>query len=89
VMSSLTETYNRLQCQTVLYVPKEAMQYPIDLASRDRELCSRLEAAMVHWIRQIKEVVMNQRMTENDYGTGPLEEIQFWKSRSEELIISL
>ncbi|XP_035710852.1 uncharacterized protein LOC118436569 [Folsomia candida] len=51
-MSSITETHNRLLCQTVLYVPKEALSAPIDIVSKDKEICSRLEAAMVHWIRQ-------------------------------------
>lgn len=52
-MSSITETHNRLLCQTVLYVPKEALSAPIDIVSKDKEICSRLEAAMVHWIRQV------------------------------------
>jgi hypothetical protein len=80
-MGSITETYNRLQCQTVLYVPREATASPIDVASRDKELCARLEAAMVHWIRQIKEVVMNQSMEDQDYWAGPLDEIAFWETR--------
>jgi len=43
IMSSVTETHNRLLCQTVLYVPREATESPIDIASKNKELCARLE----------------------------------------------
>jgi len=46
-MSSVTETHHRLQCQTVLYVPKEALASPIDIASKNKELCARLESKFV------------------------------------------
>lgn len=46
LMSSVTETYHRLQLQTVLYVPEEAMAMPIDVASKDKDLCARLESKL-------------------------------------------
>lgn len=36
---------------------------------------------MIHWTRQIKEVLSNQDAVETDENSGPLEEIQFWRSR--------
>ncbi len=37
---------------------------------------------MVNWIRQIKEVLSNQTMADSDDWSGPLDEIAFWQSRS-------
>lgn len=45
-MSCITETHNRLMCQTVLFVPHEALGAPIDIVSKDKELCSRLEGGL-------------------------------------------
>lgn len=40
---------------------------------------------MIHWIRQIKEVLNSQDAYETSENAGPLEEIEFWKSRCEDL----
>ena len=47
-MGAVTETHHRMQDQTVLYVPKEALTVPVDLASKDRDLCARLEGKNVN-----------------------------------------
>ena len=41
--------------------------------------------AMIHWTRQIKEVLNSQHAVETSENAGPLEEIEFWQSRSEDL----
>ncbi len=36
---------------------------------------------MIHWTRQIKELLSNQDANEIVENAGPLEEIEFWRSR--------
>lgn len=40
---------------------------------------------MIHWTRQIKEVLRAQEAVESRESTGPLEEIAFWKNRCGDL----
>ncbi len=40
---------------------------------------------MIHWTRQIKEVLANQEALESADSSGPLEEIEFWRARCEDL----
>lgn len=42
-------------------------------------------AAMIHWTRQIKEVLSAQDALQTSENAGPLEEIQFWKDRCADL----
>lgn len=40
---------------------------------------------MIHWTRQIKEVLRAQEAVESRESSGPLEEIQFWRNRCTDL----
>ena len=40
---------------------------------------------MIHWARQIKEVLSSQDAFEMAENSGPLEEIEFWKNRCADL----
>ena len=40
---------------------------------------------MIHWTRQIKEVLSAQEAVETNENDGPLEEIQFWRNRCADL----
>ena len=40
-----------------------------------------ITAAMIHWTRQIKEVLSAQEALETAESSGPLEEIDFWNNR--------
>ena len=40
---------------------------------------------MVHWTRQIKEVLASQDAIETSENAGPLEEIEFWHNRCTDL----
>ena len=40
-----------------------------------------ITAAMIHWTRQIKEVLSAQDALETAESSGPLEEIDFWNNR--------
>ena len=42
-------------------------------------------AAMIHWARQIKEVLSTQDAYEMAENSGPLDEIEFWKARCVDL----
>jgi dynein heavy chain, axonemal len=69
---------------TVLYVPDELHITQAE-ETRTKDVVQRLESLLIHWTRQIKEVVNTQHTSETSDNTGPLEEIQFWSSRCEDL----
>eukprot|EP00762_Andalucia_godoyi_P004499 ANDGO_05184.mRNA.1 Dynein-1-beta heavy chain len=83
-MASLTETVYHLRGSTVLYVPQEDLE-DSERAARDKDLIQRLESALIHWTRQIKEVVNEKDSMDNSESAGPLAEIDFWKSRAADL----
>ena len=79
-MASLTEITYGAKGKTVLYVPQEE-----SITAKDKDLVQRLESILIHWTRQVKEVVYNQDNTELGEDAGPLAEIEFWRSRSVDL----
>ena len=85
-MATLTESAYNLKDQTILYIPYETKLAENNLTSNiilnDKELIQRLESILIHWTRQIKEVVTNLDSTYRSNDSGPLEEINFWKNRS-------
>ncbi|KAJ1559853.1 Dynein heavy chain 2, axonemal, partial [Cladochytrium tenue] len=83
-MAMLTDTAFQVKGHTVLYIPKEQFSYLED-PSRMKELTGRLESLVIHWTRQVKEVVSNQSTSELSESSGPLDEIEFWKSRCDDL----
>ncbi|KAJ3172703.1 Dynein heavy chain 2, axonemal, partial [Geranomyces variabilis] len=83
-MALLTDTAFQMKGHTVLYVPKEDLSNP-DACAKTKDMVQRLESLVVHWTRQIKEVINNQHASETTENSGPIEEIQFWRSRCEDL----
>ncbi|KAF4323742.1 hypothetical protein BBO99_00000832 [Phytophthora kernoviae] len=81
-MSSLTETVSRGCGKTVLYLPPVN---PDKFNYKDKDLVQQLESTVIHWTRQIKEVINNQDNAHDAEGAGPLEEIKFWEHRTEDL----
>jgi dynein heavy chain len=69
---------------TVLYVPEGYDLVPEE-AAHQKDVVQRLETLLVHWTKQIKEVINSQNTSESTENSGPLEEIQFWKSRCDNL----
>ena len=57
----------------------------VDRSAKDKDLVQRLEAILIHWTRQIKEVISNQQSSHSVDNDGPLEEIKFWSSRTVDL----
>lgn len=99
-MASLTETTHQVQGHTVLYLPDEDLERSggaggaagerqqrerLEEAAQDKDLVQRLESTLIHWTRQIKEVVSNQETSHHVDNSGPLEEIAFWRSRTIDL----
>lgn len=83
-MASLTETTHSLRGSTVLYVPQEDLD-DADRASKDKDLVQRLESALIHWTRQIKEIVNEKDNMDNADSAGPLSDIAFWRARAADL----
>jgi dynein heavy chain len=84
-MASLTETAHELQGSTILYVPTENIE-SVEAAANAKDQLQRLESTVIHWTRQIQEVVNNQESgADSSDDSGPLAEIQFWRSRTVDL----
>ncbi|KAI8853504.1 dynein heavy chain, N-terminal region 2-domain-containing protein [Chytridium lagenaria] len=66
-MALLTDTTFQLKGHTVLYVPSEfsSDDLVIETSAKTKDVVQRLESLLVHWTRQIKEVVNNQHTSEN------------------------
>ncbi|XP_059574595.1 dynein axonemal heavy chain 2 isoform X3 [Alligator mississippiensis] len=84
-MTSLTDTRSKMKGRTVLYIPIESLPMKPEAVVKDKALIQRLETSMIHWTRQIKEVLRAQEAVESRESTGPLEEIAFWKNRCGDL----
>ncbi|CBY36333.1 unnamed protein product [Oikopleura dioica] len=85
-LASLTDVRHKMDGKTVLYIPEEK-KCPDDYneAIKDKELVGRLEATMIQWTRQIKEVLSAQEAVETNENAGPLDEIEFWNNRCKDL----
>ncbi|XP_075848159.1 dynein axonemal heavy chain 2 [Microtus pennsylvanicus] len=84
-LACLTDTRYKLEGHTVLYIPAEAINMNPEVVVKDKELVQRLETSMIHWTRQIKEVLSAQESVETGENLGPLEEIEFWHNRCMDL----
>lgn len=84
-MSALTDTRWKMNAKTVLYIPLEGLSHPPAEKAKDKDLISRLEMIVIHWTRQIKEVLSSQSALDDDERTGPLDEIEYWRNRCEDL----
>ncbi|KAJ9437970.1 Dynein-1-beta heavy chain [Diplonema papillatum] len=85
-LASLTENANRIRGKTVLYVPLEEVA-DAEAAAHNKDLVQRFEAALIHWTRQIKDVLAEKDQVESSGGDsdGPLAEIAFWRARATDL----
>ena len=83
-MSALTESTHQARGHTVLYLPDDPTPHPSDPTS-DKDYVQRLESCIIHWTRQIKEVVSNVDYSHHGEASGPLEEVEFWRMRTLDL----
>ena len=84
-MASLTECAWDQRGTTRLYIPSEEGLDTPEVAAKQKELAQRLESTLIHWTRQIKEVVNRQEEGGDADDAGPLAEVQFWSSRTVDL----
>lgn len=86
-MSSLTEVVHEAQGRTVLYMPSEELNCgsTANEAARDKHLVQRLETTLMYWTRQVANVLNKQDCCDLGQRAGPLVEIEFWRSRSQDL----
>jgi dynein heavy chain len=84
-MATVTEMTYQAKGKTVLYIPQDSFTN-LEIAAKDKDIVQRLEMALIHWTRQIKEVTTQQdSMQEGDGNNGPLDEIRFWEARDNNL----
>lgn len=53
---------------------------------QDKERLQIMESVVIHWTRQIKEVVNNHDSSTSAETAGPLDEIEFWKGRAYDFV---
>ena len=86
LLSVLTDENNRGKGFTVLYVPNEDLSAPLAELAQSKELVQRLEATVIHWTRQIKDVLNSTNQeTSSRPNELPLDELDYWCQRVEDL----
>lgn len=83
-MAFITDSTHQLKGNTVLYVPEDEHISAAE-ESHSKDVIQRFESLLIHWTRQVKEVVNAQNTSETSENSGPLEEIQFWRNRCNDL----
>ncbi len=81
-MGNMTDIANLSAGKTILYVPNDDLSQP-DACAKDKDLCQRLEASVIHWTRQIKALITGGQGKQVE--ESPLGEIDLWKSRCSDL----
>ena len=84
-MGSLTESTFAASRKTVLYLPSGKFLPSVPTAAKNKELVQQLESIVINWTRQIKGVVNSQDSHYHTEVSGPLEEVEFWCTRKEDL----
>lgn len=84
-MAALTDTLHCRDGRTVLYCPR--FEYnSVSEASQDKERLQIMESIVIHWRGQIKKVVSSHDGSGSSESSGPLDEIEFWKVRAQDLL---
>lgn len=89
-MAFLNEQTHLARGQTYLYIPQEDLNDPgvdLEAKAKDRDLLQRLESIVIGWTRQIKELVSSQDSPNAKTIETPLDEINFWHRRTNNLKI--
>ena len=85
-MAVLNDAAHRAKGRTVLYLPSENLEGDVHILAADKDLSQRLEATVIHWTRQIKEVLSTNQNDAGGHGMElPLQEIEFWKKRCDDM----
>lgn len=84
-MATLTDTVHFSDGLTVLYCPSFEFANVSEVAL-DKDRLQIMESIVIHWTRQIKDVVNNHDSSATAETAGPLDEIEFWKGRAQDLL---
>nr|CAD7395752.1 unnamed protein product [Timema poppensis] len=84
-LAGLTDLHYKMQGLTVIYVPQEGNNLPVEQASRDKELIKRLEGVVVQWTHQIRVALSDRDQGSSQDMLGPTDEHSFWIYRYENL----
>lgn len=86
-MASLTESANEENGRTTLYLPAKhcTHDHEFDIFANDKDWIQQLEAIAIHWTRQIKGVLNSQYHDITSESKGPIQELRYWKLRTEDL----
>jgi len=83
-MGFLTETVYEMKGTTKLYFAQDDLS-DTDSCVKNSDLEMRLESTVIHWTRQIKEVLNAGDDSQEKEEEGPLSEVERWRCRSEDL----
>jgi len=84
-MAVLNDASHKAKGHTVLYLPNEDLEGDSAQLATDKDLVQRLEATVIHWTRQIKEVLTSNQSEASQGMQLPLQEIDFWKKRRDNM----
>ncbi|XP_017772767.1 PREDICTED: dynein-1-beta heavy chain, flagellar inner arm I1 complex [Nicrophorus vespilloides] len=84
-LAKLTDISYKMIGLTVIYIPKEGLDMSVEEATKDKELVRRLESIVVYWTSQIRVILQDQDTGVKESMITPLDEIQNWISRYENL----
>src|SRR3546814_7861289 len=83
---SLAEAVNGSSGKTVLYTPVFEFGNVVE-AAKSKDLVQQVDSIVIHWTKQLKNVLNNHdNPTQAAELTGPLDEINFWKVRADDLL---
>lgn len=88
-LAKLTDLHYKLLGLTVIYVPREGYDLPLDVAAKNKELVKRLEGIVVYWTRQIRVVLQDQDQNTPQDLLRPIDEYEFWIYRCKTIIVFL
>lgn len=84
-MATLTDAMYFKSTRTVLYCPNFDFAN-VAQAAVNKERLQILESIVIHWTRQIKDVINNHDSLSSAETSGALIEIDFWKDRAQNLL---
>lgn len=87
---TLTELQSQRNNKIILYIPNENLDQFIEnwnTNSQDhKDICARLECVLMHWVKQIKDLLNSQSSQNDNDSSGLIEEVQFWNNCRENLV---
>ena len=84
-MATLTDAMYFKSTRTVLYCPSFEFNSLVEAAA-NKDGLQIMESIVIHWTRQIKDVINNHDSLSSSETSGALVEIDFWKDRAQNLL---